>query len=52
MEDVGEVVVGLDVDPLRDTEPVEFLENRGDVVTGAGVGEQTSSGALDVLEFI
>lgn len=52
MEDVGEVVVGLVVDPLWDREPVEFLEDRGDVVTGAGVGEQTSSRVLDVLEFM
>ncbi len=28
------------------------LENRGDVITRVGVGEQASNRALDVLEFI
>ena len=37
---------------LWDGEPVKVLEDRGNVVTGAGVGEQTSSRVLDVLEFI
>ena len=36
--------------PLWDGEPVEVLENRGDVITGAG--EQAPSRVLDVLEFI
>ena len=36
---------------LRDGEPVEFLEDGGDVVTGAGVGEQAGSGVLDVLKI-
>ncbi len=35
-----------------DREPVEVLENRGDVITRVGVGEQASSRVLDVLEFI
>ena len=29
----------FELNPLRDGEPVEFLEDVGDVVTGAGVGE-------------
>ena len=37
---------------LWDREPVEDPEDRGDVVTGAGVDEQTSSRVLDVLKFI
>lgn len=34
------------MDPLWAAEPVEVLENRREVTTGAG--ERTSSGALDV----
>ena len=30
-------------------EPVQFLEDRGDVFSGGGAGEQTSSGVLDIL---
>ncbi len=51
MEQVGEVGGGLvmggfmseekDLDPLWDREPVEILEDRGDVVTV--VGEQANS---------
>lgn len=33
-------------------EPVEFLEDRGDVVSVVGEGEEASSRVLDVLEFI
>jgi len=29
----------FELDALWDREPVEFLEDRGDVVTGAGAGE-------------
>ena len=42
----------FEVDALRDREPVELLEDWGDVVTGAGVGEQAGGGVLDVLKFI
>ena len=38
--------------PLGDRESMEVLGDRGDVVTGAGVGEQASSRVLDVLEFV
>ena len=31
---------------------MEVLEDGGNVFTGAGVGEQTSSRVLNVLEFI
>ena len=31
--------------------PVQFLEDRGDVFSGAGVGEQAGSGVLNVLVF-
>lgn len=31
---------------------MEVLEGKGDVVTGAGVGERSRSRFLDVLEFI
>ena len=37
---------------LSDGKPVEFLEDVGDVVTGADVGEQAGSRVLDVLKFI
>ncbi len=40
------------LDPFWDREPVEVLEDNGDVVTGRGVGEQTSSRVLDILGFI
>ena len=64
VEQVGEVAGGLvvegfvgeeedyEMDALRDREPVELLEDWGDVVTGAGVGEQASSRVLYALEFI
>ena len=31
---------------------MEFLEDGGDVITGASVGEQASSRVLEVLKFI
>ena len=42
----------FDLNQLWDREPVEFLENRDDVVMGAGAGEQAICRVLDVLEFI
>ena len=42
----------FELNPLRDGEPVEFLEDGGDVVAGAGEGEQAGSRVLDVLKFI
>ena len=33
----------LELNLLRDGEPVEFLKDGGDVVTGASVGEQAGS---------
>ena len=36
-------------DALRDREPMEFLKDRCDVFTGAGVGEEAGSRVLDVL---
>ena len=64
VEQVGEVRGGLIIEgfvreekdfvlyPLWDRKPVEVLKNRGDVISGAGVGEQASSRVLDVLEFV
>lgn len=61
VEQVGEAGGGLVVegimseeknfklDPLCDREPVEVLEDRGDVVTGVDMDEQASSRVLDVL---
>lgn len=40
----------FELDVPWDWEPVKVLEDGGDVVVG--VGEQVSSGVLDVLEFI
>lgn len=39
------------MDPLRDKEQVEVLEDGGDVVMGAGVGGQVNSRVLDALKF-
>ena len=39
----------FELDTLWNWEPVEVLENRSDVIPGAGVGEKTCSGVLDVL---
>ena len=36
---------------LFDGEPVKVMEDRSDVISVAGMGEQTSSRVLDVLEF-
>ena len=61
VEQVGEVGGGLVVEgfvgeeenfglnTLFDWEPVEFLEDRGDVISGAGVSEKTGGGVLDIL---
>lgn len=56
---VGEVAVGLvvkeddfEIDALRDGEPLELLEDCGDVVMGAGVGEKASGKVLYVLKLI
>ena len=43
---------GFEVNTLWNWEPVEFLEDRSDVITGAGEGEQTCSRMLDVLKLI
>lgn len=37
---------------MWDRESVEVLEDSGDVITGTGMGEQSSRRVLDVLEFI
>ena len=42
----------FELNALWDREPVEVLEDGGNVFTGAGVGEQTSSTVLNVLELI
>ena len=42
----------FELNALWDREPVEVLEDGGNVFTGAGVGEQTSSRVLNVMEFI
>ncbi|MEQ2211533.1 hypothetical protein XENOCAPTIV_005342 [Xenoophorus captivus] len=64
VEQIGEVAWGsvmegfvgekedFEINSLGDTEPVELLQNWGDVVTGAGLGEQASSRILYVLGFI
>ena len=61
VEQVGEVGGGLVVEgfmgekeefklnALANGEPVEVLEDRGDVITGAGVSEKAGGGVLDVL---
>ena len=40
----------FEVDALFDGEPVERVEDRGDVVTGPGVSEQAGGRVLDHLE--
>jgi len=37
----------LEVDLVLDREPMELLEYRGDMFTGAGVGEKAGSRVLD-----
>ena len=32
--------------------PVEFTEDRGDVFSGGGAGEQAGSRVLDILQFL
>ena len=39
------------LDALGNREPVEILEDRGNVVTGVGVGEEAGSRVWDVLKF-
>ena len=63
MDKFGEVEGGLviegfvcggeyfEVDSEFDWEPVEFLEDRSNVVSGSGSGEQAGSGVLNILEF-
>ncbi len=43
---------GFKLDALGNREPVEVLKDRGDVVAGAGVGEETHGRVLDVLKFV
>ena len=40
------------LDALGNREPVEVLKDESDVITGTGVGEETGSRVLDVLDFI
>ena len=42
----------FELNALRDREPVDILEDRGDVVSGAGLGAKTCGSFLGVLEFI
>lgn len=63
MESISELEMGLVVkglvckeedfkqDSLWDSESVEVLYNRGDVITGIGVDEEAGSRVLDVLRF-
>ena len=37
------------VNPVFDWEPVEVVENRGDVISFAGFGEEAGSGVLYIL---
>ena len=39
----------FELDAQFDGEPMEVLEDRGDVVSGSGVGEESGGGVLDVL---
>ncbi len=41
----------FELDPVRDREPVDILRERGDMVTGAGVGEEVCGRVLDILKF-
>ena len=40
------------MDALLYREPVKLLKDGGDVVSGAGVGEETGSGVLNILQFL
>ena len=40
------------LDVLGNREPVEFLKDGSDVLTGTGVCEETGSRVLDILGFI
>lgn len=37
---------------MDNRKPVELVEDGGDVVVGAGTGENSGGGVLDVLKFI
>ena len=39
----------LEMYTLLDREPVKFLEDRGDVFSEVGAGEETGSGVLNIL---
>lgn len=41
----------FEMDTLRDREPVELVQDRCDVFTRAGVGEEAGSGVLNVLQL-
>lgn len=40
----------IEMDALRDGEPMEVFEDRGDVFEGGSTGEETIGRVLDVLE--
>ena len=42
----------FEVDTEFDWEPVEFLEDRSNVVSGSGSGEQAGGGVLNILQFL
>ena len=42
----------FEVDSLFDGQPVEIMEDWGDVLSGAGAGEEAGGRVLDILEFI
>lgn len=64
LQEVGEVGRGqvmegfvgeeeeLVLDAVLNREPVELLEDGGDVFSGAGVGEEAGSRVLNVLQFL
>ena len=40
------------MDSLFDRQPVKVLEDRGDVLSGTGAGEEAGGGVLDILQFV
>lgn len=40
------------MDTVDNRKPMELMEDGGDVVVGAGTGEKSGGGVLDVLKFI
>ena len=42
----------FEVDSLGNWEPVEVMEDWGDMVSGSGSGEEAGSGVLNILEFL